>query len=213
MNQNITSFTREKINDLTLYHFKLWNKNGNNFSILNDIFTKEDNILKCNRLHFKTLSKRKDFEFLVNKNLITNSHKITVLGLVVILSHKLNIPIFSVFILSKLYHWQTTIRNDIFFPQPTLERIFESFPSVNNIRNNICDMKQKQILGNNLRYRLVRININTLNELKKYDRYLQQISRYVDDTSEKIDDLISADPLIIKQRNQNLKSLAGMNFV
>jgi len=163
-------------------------------------------------LHFKTLSKRKDLKFLINKNLITKDYKITSLGLIVILSHKLNISIFSVFILSRLYYLQTTIRNDIFFPQPTLERIFESFPSVNHIRNNICDMKQKRIFDNNLRYRLIRINNNKLNELGKYDKYLQQISQYVDDVSEKIDDLISADTLVIKQRTQNLKLLAGMNF-
>jgi len=40
-----------------------------------------------------------------------------------------------------------------------------------------------------------------------------QLSRnLVDDTSEKIDDLISADQLVIKHRSQNLKLLAGMNF-
>jgi len=58
----------------------------------------------------------------------------------------------------------------------------------------------------------IRININKLNELKKYDKHLKAISQYVDYTSEKIDDLISADPLVIKQRTQNSKLLAGMNF-
>ena len=212
MNQNITSSTRQKINQLTLYHFKLWNKTGDIFLTLLDIFLKEDIILKCNRLHFKTLSKRECSEFLIERSLITQNHKLTTLGFVVILSHKLDISIFSVFILSKLYNSQITIRNDMVFPHPILVQWFESFPHISHIRRNIYDMKQKGILDNDLRYRLARINIHTLNELKKYDKPLKAISQYVDDTSEKIDELISADPLVIKQRSQNLKLLSGMKF-
>ena len=98
------------------------------------------------------------------------------------------------------------------FPYPILVQWFESFPSVSHIRKNINDMKQKRILDNNLRYRLTRINNDKLNYLKKYDKHLKAISQYVDYTSEKIDNLISADSLVIKQRSQNLKLLAGMNF-
>ncbi len=213
MNQNITSSTRKKINQLTLYNFRLLNKTESNFITLMNIFTKEVSVSKCNRLHFETLSKRECLEFLIERNLITQNHKLTTLGLVVILSHKLDISIFSIFILSRLYYCQITTNNDMFFPYPTLERWFESFPSVDHIRNNINDMKQKRILDNDLRYRLARININTLNELKRYDKHLKVISQYVDYTSEKIDNLISADQLVIKQRTQNLKLFTGMNFV
>jgi len=213
MNQKLTTPTKEKIVELTLYHFKLWSKTGDSFLTLMDIFSeKEPTILKPNQIGFKNYSKAKCLEFLAKKNLITNSHMITVLGMAVILSHKLNISIFSVFILSKLHHWQTTINKDMAFPLLTLERTFELFPSVSILCRNIYDMKQKQVLDNNLRYRLARINIHTLNDLKKYDNYLKAISQYVDDTSEKIDALISADSLVIKQRTQNLKLLAGMNF-
>jgi len=98
------------------------------------------------------------------------------------------------------------------YPYPTLVQWLESFSSASTICRNVYDIKQKQILDNNLRYRLTRININTLNELKKYDKHLQEISQYIDDTSEKINNLISTDPLVIKQRTQNLKLLAGMSF-
>ncbi len=212
MNQNITSSTKQKINQLTLHHFRLLDKPESNFVILSNIFTKKDHVSNFNRLKFETQLKSKSLEFLQRYNLINND-KITTLGLVVILSHKLGISIFSVFILSRLYYCQITTNNDMVFPYPTLERWFESFPSVDHIRINISDMKQKRILDNNLRYRLTRINIHTLNELKKYDKHLKVISQYVDDTSEKIDDLISTDPLVIKQRSQNLKLLARMNFV
>ena len=213
MNQELMPSTRQKINQLTLFHFKLWNKTGDDFLILMNIFTKEEHILNHNQLGFKNHSKRKCLEFLMERNLITKDYKITSLGLTVILSHKLCISIFSVFILSKLYNAQMTIRNNMVFPYPILVQWFESFPSVIHIRKNINDMKQKRILDNNLRYRLTRINIHTLNELKKYDKHLKAISQYVDNTSEKIDDLISADSLVIKQRIQNLKLLARMNFV
>jgi len=86
----------------------------------------------------------------MTRNLITKGHKITTLGITVVLSHKLSISIFSVFILSRLYNTQMTIRDDMVFPHPILEQWFESFPSVNNIRRNIYDMKQKGILDNNL---------------------------------------------------------------
>jgi len=208
----ITSSTRKKINQLTLFHFKFMTKTGDRFLTLIDIFTKEDDSLNYNRLKFRLWPKRNSLEFLIDKNLITSNYKITTLGIVVILSHKLGISIFSVFILSRLYYCQITTSNDMFFPYPTLERWFESFPSVNHIRINISDMKQKRILDNNLRYRLARINIDKLNELGKYNKYLKAISQYVDDTSEKIDDLISADPLVISNRTKNLKLFAGMSF-
>jgi len=213
MNQELIPSTRQKINQLTLFHGRLCYNIGNNFVILMDIFSnKEYGISNHNRLGFEINSKRKCLEFLIERNLITKDHKITTLGLTVILSHKLCISIFSVFILSRLYNAQMTIRNDMVFPYPILVQWFESFPSVSHIRKNINDMKQKQILDNNLRYRLTRINSDKLNELKKYDKYLKAISQYVDDTSEKIDELISADPLVIKQRTQNLKLLSVMNF-
>ena len=212
MNQELMQSTRQKIKQLTLYHFKLWNKTGDEFVILMDIFTKEEFILNPNRLGFKNYSKRNDLKFLMERNLITKDHKITTLGLTVILSHKLHLSIFSVFILSKLYNAQITIRNDMVFPHPILVQWFESFPHIGHIRRNIYDMKQKGILDNDLRYRLARININKLIELKKYDKHLKAISQYVDETSEKIDNLISVDPLVIKQRTQNLKLLAGTNF-
>ena len=171
-----------------------------------------DIMSKPNQIGFEIHTKTKCLEFLTKKNLMTNNNKITALGLIVILSYKLNISIFSVFILSKLYHWQTTIRKDIAFPLLTLEKSLELFPSASVICRNVYDMKQKQILDDNLRYRLVRINIEKLTELKKYDKHLQQISQYVEDVSEKIEDLISADQSVIKQRTQNLKLLAGMSF-
>ena len=235
MNQNITSSTKQKIKELTLHHFRLCDGIGDNFVVLTDIFSKKessvmskpnqigfeinqnnelDTMSKPNQIGFEIHSETKYLEFLIKKNLITNNHKITALGLTVILSHKLNISIFSVFILSRLYYCQTTTRNDMFLPYPTLERWFESFPSVNHIRINISKMKQKRILDNNLRYRLARINIDKLNDLKKYDTHLLAISQYVDNTSEKIDNLISADPQIIIHRNKNLKLFAksGISF-
>ncbi len=212
MNQNITSSTRQKINQLTLYYFRLLNKTASSFAILYNIFTKEDYISDNCQLFFENQIKRNRLKLLVKRNLITKDRKITILGITVILSHKLHISILSVFILSKLYNAQITIRNDMAFPYPMLEQWFESFPSVEHIRINLFDMRQNGILDNNLRRSLVRININKLNELKKYDTYLKAISQYVDYTSEKIDDLISADPLVIKQRTQNSKLLAGMNF-
>jgi len=213
MNQELMPSTRQKINQLTLFHGRLCHDIGNNFAILIDIFSnKEYKISNHNRLGFEIKSKRKSLEFLIERNLITQDHKLTTLGLVVILSHKLEISVFSVFILSRLYNAQMTIRNDMVFPYPILVQWFESFPSVNHIRKNINDMKQKQILDSNLRYRLTRINSDKLNYLKKYDKHLKAISQYVDDVSEEIDNLISADPLVIKQRTQNLKLLARMNF-
>jgi len=214
MNQKLTIHTSQKIKELTLHHFRLCDGIGYNFVMLMDIFSnkKQSNMSKPNQIGFEINPKTKCLEFLVKKNLITNSHKIIDRGMAVILSHKLDISIFSVFILSKLYHWQTTINKDMVFPLLTLERTFELFPSVSILCRNVYDMKQKQILDNNLRYRLARINTHTLNELKKYDKHLKAISQYVDDTSEKIDELISADSLVIKQRSQNLKLLA-MNFV
>jgi len=219
MNQNIrdmiTPFTSEKINQLTLSNFRLCDNIGNNFTILMDIFSnKEYGISNYNRLKFEIKSKRKSLEFLINRNLITKDHKITTLGIVVILSHKLDISIFSVFILSKLYNAQMTIRKDMFIPYPILEQWFESFPPVNHIRINISDMTQKGILDNNLRYRLAGINITKLDELRKYDKYLKAINQYVDDVSIKIDKLISADPQVINHRNKNLELFAksGMNF-
>jgi len=214
MNQNITPSTKQKINELTLYHFRLCSNIGNNFEILMDIFSNKEQDVSSNpnQIGFEIHSKTKCLKFLQRHNLITSNNKITALGLTIILSYKLNISIFSVFILSQLYHYQTTIDKDMAYPYPTLVQWLESFSSASTICRNIYDMKQKRILDNNLRYRLARININTLNELKKYDKYLQEISQYVDDASEKIDDLISSDPLVIKQRTQNLKLLAGMNF-
>jgi len=212
MNQNITSSTRQKINQLTLFYFRLLNKTASSFAILYNIFTKEDYISNNSQLLFENCIKRNRLKLLVKRNLITKDYKITILGLVVILAHKLSISVLSVFILSKLYDAQITIRNDMVFPYPMLVQWFESFPSVEHIRINLFDMRQNGIIDNNLRHSLARININKLIELKKYDKHLKAISQYVDETSEKIDDLISADPLVIKQRNQNLKLLAGMNF-
>ncbi len=212
MNQNITLSTRKKINQLTLFCFRLLNKPENGFVVLYNIFTKEDHISNNNQLLFENCIKRNYLKLLVERNLITKNHKITTLGMTVILSHKLHISIFSVFILSKLYDAQITIRNDMVLPYPMLVQWFESFPSVKHMRVNLCYMRQKGILDNNSRRRLVRININKLIELKKYDKHLKAISQYVDDTLEKIDELISADSLVIKQRSQNLKLLAGMNF-
>ena len=113
-----------------------------------------------------------------------------------------------------MYNIQATVRKDFFIPYPMLEQRFESFPSVNIIRKNISDMKQKGILNNNLRYRLAGINLDKLDELRKYDKYLQVISQYVDDVSIKIDNLISADTHVISFRNKNLEMYAktGMNF-
>jgi len=233
MNQKLMPSTRQKINELTLCHFKLWNKTGDRFLTLMDIFSnkesavvlnpnqigfknntnkEQDTVLNPNQIGFKNNTKRQCLEFLAEKNLITKGHKITALGLTVILSHKLGITILSVFILSKLYHCQMTIRKDMAFPYPTLVCWLELFSSANTICRNVYDMKQKQILDNNLRYRLARINIDKLDEFKKYDRYFQQINQYVDGASEKIDDLISADTSVIKQRTQNLKLFAGMSF-
>ena len=213
MNQNITSSTKQKINELTLCHFRLCSNIGNNFAILMDMFSNKEQDVSSNpnQIGFEIHSKTKCLEFLQRHNLIIDN-KITALGLTVILSHKLNITILSVFILSQLYHYQTTIDKDMAYPYPTLAQWLESFSSASTICRNVYDMKQKLILDNNLRYRLARINIDKLNYLRKYDKYLQEISQYVDDVSEKIDDLISADPLVIKQRTQNLKLLAGMNF-
>jgi len=212
MNQNITLSTRQKINHLTLFCFRLLNNPECSFTILYNIFTKEDHISNYNQMKFENSIKINRLKFLVERSLITKDYKITTLGITVILSHKLSIPVFSVFILSKLYNAQITIRNDMVFPYPILEQWFESFPSVGHIRTNLSDMRQNGIIDNNSRHRLVRININKLIELKKYDKHLKVISQYVDDISEKIDELISADPLIIKQRTQNLKLLSGMNF-
>ncbi len=212
MNQNITLSTRKKINKLTLFCFRLLNNPESSFTILYDIFTKEDHISNYNQLKFENCIKRNRLKLLVERNLITKDYKITTLGITAILSHKLSISVFSVFILSKLYDAQITIRNDMVFPYPILEQWFESFPSVGFIRVNLSDMRQNGIIDNNSRHRLVKININKLNYLKKYDIYLKTISQYVDDTSEKIDELISADPLVIKQRTQNLKLFTGMNF-
>lgn len=208
----ITPFTREKIHQLTLYHFRLLNKHESNFITLLDIFTKEDNISKVNQLTFET--QLKSLEFLHTHNLINND-KITPLGLAVILSHKLHISIFSIFILSKLYYCQMTIKKDMFFPNPVLEQWFESFPSLSRIRRNVYDMKQKGILDSNLRYRLTRINLYKLDELRKYDKYLKAINQYVGDVSIKIDNLISADPHVTSFRNKNLEMFAKttMNFV
>ena len=212
MNQNITLSTRQKINQLTLYYFRLLNKRACSFVILYNIFTKEGYISDNTQLLSENCIKRNRLKLLAKSNLITKDYKITILGIVVILSHKLSISVFSVFILSKLYNAQITIRNDMVFPNPILEQWFESFPSVDNIRINLFNMRKNGTLDNNLRHSLARININTLNYLKKYDTYLKAISQYVDDVSEKIDELISADPLIIKQRTQNLKLFTGMNF-
>jgi len=212
MNQNITLSTRKKINQLTLFYFRLLNKPEGSFAILYNIFTKEDYISDNCQLFFENQIKRNRLKLLAKSNLITKDYKITTLGITVILSHKLSISILSVFILSKLYNAQTTIRDDMAFPYPILVQWFESFPSVEHIRVNLSDMRQNGIIDNNSQYSLVRININKLIELKKYDKHLKVISQYVDETSEKIDDLISADPLVIKQRTQNLKLLAGMNF-
>ena len=212
MNQNITSSTRQKINQLTLFYFRLLNKAESSFVILYNIFTKEDYISNNSQLLFENQIKRNRLKLLVKSNLITKDYKITILGITVILAHKLSISVLSVFILSKLYNAQTTIRDDMVFPYPMLAQWFESFPSVEHIRINLFDMRQNGIIDNNLRHSLARININKLIELKKYDKHLKAISQYVDETSEKIDNLISADPLIIKQRNQNLKLLAGINF-
>ncbi len=212
MNKNITSSTRKKINKLTLFRFRLLNRPESIFAILCDIFTKEDHISNYNQLKFENCIKRNSLKFLVKMNLITKDYKITPLGMTVILSCKLHISIFSVFILSKLYNAQITIRNDMVIPYPILVQWFGSFPSVKHMRVNLCNMRQDGILDNNSRRRLVRININKLIELKKYDTHLKAISQYVDDVSEKIDELISVDPLIIKQKSQNLKLLAGINF-
>lgn len=213
MNQHLISLTKQKIKELTLCHFRLLDNTESNFVVLSDIFTKEESISKCKRLTFETQPKTKCLEFLQRHNLITDNYRITALGFVVILSHKLGISVFSIFILSKLYNAQITIKNDMFFPYPILDQWFESFPSVNHIRNNISNMKQKQILDNNLRYRLARINLDKLNDLKKYDKYLKIISQYVDDVSIKIDNLISADPQVIKHREKNSKLFAGIKFV
>ena len=213
MNQELIASTRQKINQLTLFHGRLCHDIGNNFAILLYIFSNKEYVISNpNRLGFEIDSKKKDLEFLMERNLITKDCKITTLGITVILSHKLHISILSVFILSKLYNAQITIRNDMVFPYPILVQWFESFPSVEHIRVNLSDMRQNGILDNNSRHSLVRININKLIELKKYDKHLKAISQYVDDTSEKIDDLISADSTVISHRNKNLKLLAGMNF-
>ena len=208
----ITPFTREKIHQLTLYHFRLLDKHESNFLTLLDIFTKEDNISKVNRLTFETLPNLKSLEFLQRHDLM-NDNKITPLGLTVVLSHKLHISIFSVFILSQLYHYQMLIKKNMVYPYLTLEQWFESFPSVSTVCRNVYDMKQKGILDNNLRYRLARINIDKLDDLKRYDKYLQQISQYVNDVSIKIDNLISSDPQVINHRNKNSKLFIGMNVV
>jgi len=107
----ITSSTRKKINQLTLSNFRLCDNIGNNFAILMDIFSNKETyeISNYNRLKFEINSKRNSLEFLIDKNLITSNYKITTLGIVVILSHKLGISIFSVFILSRLYYCQITI--------------------------------------------------------------------------------------------------------
>jgi len=144
MNQNITSSTRKKINQLTLYYFRLLNKRESGFAILYNIFTKEDHISDNNWLLFENHIKRNRLKLLVKRNLITNDYKITTLGITVILSHKLHLSIFSVFILSKLYNAQITIRNDMVFPYPILEQWFESFPSIHHIRINLFDMRQKR---------------------------------------------------------------------
>ncbi len=232
MNQKLTIPTRQKIKDLTLHHFRLCDGVGDNFAILMDIFSNKEpstmskpnqigfeikpnkeqsTMSKPNQIGFEIKSKTKCLKFLTEKNLIIKDNKITALGISVILSHKLGIPIFSVFILSKLYCWQTTINKEMVFPLLTLYRTFELFPSVSILCRNVYSMKQKQILDNNLRYRIVRININTLNDYKKYDKYFQQISQYVDDTSEKIENLITVDPLVTNLRDRNLKLFAGIN--
>ncbi len=213
MNQKLTAPTRQKIKELTLHHFRLCDGIGDNFGILMDIFSKKEStaMSKPNQIGFKNNSRTKCLKFLTEKNLITKDNKITALGISVILSHKLCIPIFSVFILSKLYCWQTTINKEMAFPLLTLERTFELFPSVSILCRNVYSMKQKQILDDNLRHRIVRISISTLNDYKKYDKYFQQVSQYVDNASEKIEELITVDPLVTNLRDRNLKLFASIN--
>ncbi len=73
MNKNITLSTRQKINQLILFNFRLLNRPESIFAILYNIFAKEDHISNYNQMKFESCIKRNSLKFLVKMNLITRS--------------------------------------------------------------------------------------------------------------------------------------------
>lgn len=200
MNQSkITQDTRQRIRELTLFHFRLENTSMN--------FKTLENIFNGHMCYHETDST----SFLHDRKLLTKDNGITHLGVAFVLSNKLNITVLSVFVLSRLYYCQMTINEKMVIPRPTLMTFFDSFTNDETIRKLVRVMKHKKLLDSQLSRQLIRINTKSLVVLKKYNDYFFTINNYLVEINEKIDELLLNDKFLIKKRTDNAKLWGNMN--
>lgn len=192
MIQEITESTRKQIRKSYMLNFRL-HSHTLRFQALDKIFNNKKHSVEPPIL-----------EFLKDRSLIDEYNHITPLGITVVLSHKLDINIKSVFVLAELYHHQSVGNETLVIPVPLLLRHFE-FQNIGHIKRQINYLKEKQILDN-LEAHQLRISIECFNIFKKnYHSYFLQIKEYLDTTNQHISTIVENDLLVVKNREKRMR--------